>query len=75
MAKKTLTEKLPKEVTQGTEEESVLVTLSGSVNGRFQVENNQAFVKPSELTENEKFMVINGKTYIHVTVPSHSYIL
>lgn len=75
MAKKITIQETPKIAEEVTQEESVLVTFSGSGLGRFQVEDNKALVKPSELKENEKLVEANGKKYIEVTEPSHTYLL
>lgn len=66
--------KTDSDTAQEQSEEVVLVTLS-KPDPRFNVEDNMAEVKPSQLKENEQFVVVNGKTHIHVTTDSNSYFL
>lgn len=75
MAKKLAIQETPEIVEEVAQEESVLVTFSGTGLGRFQVENNKALVKPSELKENEKLVEANGKVYIEVSEATHTYLL
>lgn len=77
MAKRTKQpmESTPESKAYGTSSEKVLVTFSSPVLERFNIENNQALVELSELKENEKLVESNGKTYLQVSEPTHTYLL
>lgn len=57
------------------QEKGMFIMFSSQHLHRFQIENNQALVFPSQLKDNEKFVVKNNRNFIEVVEPSHTYLL